>query len=157
MTRIILVGKGTSGKDHLRDLLVSRGGKKDIGYTTRPIREGEISDDTYHYVSDSEFDAMIKSDAFYQWDIFNSWRYGSSKEEFATKDIFILTPRGILQLKPEDRANSFIIYLDISEDIRKERLLKRNDTDGVERRLQADREDFKDFKDYDIKICSPDF
>ena len=48
-------------------------------------------------------------------------------------------------------------FIDIPKDIRKSRLLNRNDADSVDRRLQTDSEDFNDFKDYDIRITNCDF
>ena len=50
-----------------------------------------------------------------------------------------------------------IIYLDISEDFLIERLSQRNDADSAERRLISDREDFKFFNDFDIRITDPNF
>jgi guanylate kinase len=40
----------------------------------------------------------------------------------------------------------------------KQRLIKRNSlTDTIERRLESDEKDFKDFNRYDLKIDSPDY
>jgi len=71
--------------------------------------------------------------------------------------LFIMTPSGISKLKPEDREESFIVYIDIPEKVRRERLLKRNDADNVERRLAADDKDFENFIDFDSRITDPDF
>jgi dephospho-CoA kinase len=49
------------------------------------------------------------------------------------------------------------VYIDIDEDVRKERLLKRNDVDNVERRLNADHLDFLNFTDYNHSITNPLF
>jgi len=68
-----------------------------------------------------------------------------------------MTPSGISKLKPEDRKESFIVYVDIREDIRRERLLKRNDVDNVDRRLSADEKDFENFTDFDHRIADPNF
>ena len=39
-----------------------------------------------------------------------------------------------------------------------ERLKKRNDSnDSIERRMSTDREDFKDFNDYDLKITDAEY
>jgi dephospho-CoA kinase len=68
-----------------------------------------------------------------------------------------MTPKGISQMKKEDRDRSFIIYIDIPEDIRRERLKLRSDADTVERRIAADREDFEGFENFDIRITNPLF
>ena len=44
------------------------------------------------------------------------------------------------------------------ENILLERLKKRNDSnDSIERRMSTDREDFKDFNDYDLKITDAEY
>ena len=68
-----------------------------------------------------------------------------------------MTPSGIEKLKPEDRKESFIIFIDIDENILRERLAGRNDADKAERRIDADREDFKNFSDFDCIITNPNF
>ena len=87
---------------------------------------------------------------WYEYISFNGWYYGTSKIQFRNDDIFILTPKGISNLLPIDRKESLIIFLDIDENIRKERLFKRGDVDKVERRLKADEEDFKNFTNFII-------
>ena len=52
----------------------------------------------------------------------------------------------------------FVVYLDIDMEIRRKRISKRNDNnDSIERRLEADEIDFKDYKYYDLKITDPEF
>ena len=52
---ILLCGKTCSGKTVIRKELVKMGLKSIVTYTTRPIRDGEIEDVTYHYISKEEF------------------------------------------------------------------------------------------------------
>jgi guanylate kinase len=69
-----------------------------------------------------------------------------------------MTPSGISKLKPEDRENALIIYLNPPKDIIAERLIERSDkSDAIQRRIEADDIDFNDFKDYDIMITNPNF
>jgi dephospho-CoA kinase len=69
-----------------------------------------------------------------------------------------MTPKGISHIKPEDRKKSFIIYLDVDVNTRKERLLQRDmPGDSLERRIEADEIDFKEFVDYDLRITNSDF
>ncbi len=78
--------------------------------------------------------------------------------QFYEDDLFIMTPKGIYEIKPEDREQSFIIYLDIPSNVRIKRLNKRDmPGDSVQRRIEADELDFSDFTDYDLKITNPDF
>ena len=155
--RIILVGKAGSGKDYARTKLESRSFKYAISYTTRPPRDNEKHRVDYFFITKDEFTQMIDQDKFYEYVVFNEWYYGTTNEQFYSDDVFIMTPHGISLIKPEDRKTSFIMFFDIDEDVRKERLMLRNDADRVDRRLEADRKDFENFKDYDLRVTDPSF
>lgn len=156
--RIILVGPGASGKDYMRKNLESRGFKYAVSYTTRPSRPNEVEGEDYFFISSQTCRAMQSGSAFYELIDFNGWSYGTTNEQFERDDIFIMTPTGLSHVSAEDRANSFVIYLDINETIRKERLEQRTmPGHSVEARLEADILLFEGFKDYDLKITNPDF
>ncbi len=156
--RIVLVGKAASGKDHLRKKIESRGFKYAVSYTTRPQREGEIHGKDYYFISEDEAKVLIESGFFYEYVIFNGWIYGTSVTQFFSDDLFIMTPKGIHEIKPEDRLESFVIYLDIPSNVRIKRLNKRHmPGDSVKRRIEADELDFSDFTDYDLRITNSDF
>jgi guanylate kinase len=156
--RIVLVGKAASGKDHLRKRFESRGFNYAVTYTTRPPREGEVNGKDYYFISEDEAKTLIESNFFYEYVIFNEWVYGTSNAEFYSKDLFIMTPAGVSRIKPEDRQNSFIIYMDIEMSIRMTRLANRNmPGDSMSRRIKADEMDFTDFNDYDLRITNSDF
>lgn len=156
--RIVIVGKGGSGKDHMRKKLEEAGFRYCVSHTTRPPREGEIDGRDYYFISrDTASQEYIRKDKFYEYVIFNGWVYGTSKDEFYSSNLFIMTPSGLAKMKQEDRAESFVVYLDIEEKVRKERLLSRNDADNVDRRLSADTQDFLEFKDHDFSLSDPFF
>ena len=158
MKRLIIVGKGGSGKDHLRKKLEEVGFKYCVSHTTRPPREGEENGKDYHFISiDEATKHYIETNMFYEYVVFNDWIYGTSIEEFHSSNLFIMTPSGLSSMKPEDRFESFVVYLDIDESVRRERLSQRNDADKLERRLNADYLDFKDFTDFDERIEDPYF
>ena len=158
-SRIILCGKAASGKDHLRKILEGRGFKYGVSYKTRPPRKGEIDGMDYYFLEENEFQDLIERGFFYEHVTFNGWFYGTSKEQwFTTDDVFIMTPSGISKLHAADRKSSFIIYIDIPTEIRRERLMDRKDNaDSIERRLQADDNDFESFTNFDIKITDSNF
>ena len=153
--RLIIVGKGGSGKDHLRKILVGKGFKYCVSHTTRPMREGEENGRDYWFIQSSQLPPMAED--FYEAVYFNNWFYGTSIKEFYSSNLFIMTPKGIAKLKPEDREESVVVYLNIDEETRKRRLQERRDADDVERRLQADFHDFHDFEDFDYEIKNPSF
>ena len=68
-----------------------------------------------------------------------------------------MTPKGIAKVKPEDRKESVILYINIDEETRRKRLESRRDADTVNRRLEADFADFKDFTDFDFEIKDSNF
>lgn len=156
--RIILVGKAASGKDNLRKRFESKGFKYAVSYTTRPPRQGEINNQDYIFITDELAQKMINEGNFYEYVEFNGWIYGTTKSQFWSDDLFIMTPKGISHITPEDRKKCFIIYLDIDIQVRYYRLLQRDmPGDSVQRRIDADELDFTSFTDYDLRVTNPDF
>ena len=160
--KIIIVGKSGSGKDHLLRGLVKKGLRYSPKYTTRPQRKLETNGQEYFFIQNSDFESMLESSqilTYQKFDIFGSlWYYAISKDNFNDNQVFIMTPYELSCLKSEIRKGCFVVYLDIDINIRRKRISGRNDnSDSVERRLAADEEDFRDFKDYDLKISDPDF
>lgn len=158
MSRIILVGKAASGKDFLRKRLESRGFKYAVSYTTRPPRPGEVEGKDYIFISEEKFQEMIDKDAWYEWVSFNGWKYGTSRDQFEEDDLFIMTPSGIAHISEDERKKSFIIYLDVDQEERRVRLSQRiMPGDSVDRRIEADELDFRNFDNYDVRITNGDF
>lgn len=156
--RVILCGQGSSGKDHLKKKLVDKGFTPSISYTTREPRPGEVEGVDYHFISEATFLKMVDNNEFREWNKFaNKWYYGTTNKHFDAADVFIMTPSGIKALTEEERKKFLIIFLDIPEYIRRDRLLARKGPDDPERRLTTDRIDFAGFSSYDIRITNHDF
>jgi guanylate kinase len=156
--RIILVGKAASGKDFARKKLQERGYTYAVSYTTRPPRPGEVNGKDYIFISRANAQDMIDMDKFYEWVAFNNWIYATTVEQFHRDDLFIMTPAGLAQVSPEDRKQSFVIYFDIPDEICRQRMSDRSmPGDSVERRLEADRIDFENFTNFDLRITNSDF
>lgn len=156
--RIILVGRAASGKDFLRKKFEARGFKYAVSYTTRPPREGEVHGKDYFFMTRPQAQDMIDTGQFYEWVAFNHWIYGTTVDQFEEDDLFIMTPTGLAHLSDDARKESLVIFFDIADDIRRQRMLDRNmPGDSVERRLESDRKDFENFTNYDIKITNHDF
>ena len=159
MNKVILVGKGASGKDHLRKILEGRGFTYGTSYTTRPPREGEIDGEDYFFLTEQQFKRYRDYDFWYEAVQFNGWWYGTSHKQFKEEcNLFIMTPKGIDHINPIDRKECTIIFLDISEEVRRKRLMARHmPGDTIERRIEADEKDFANFKDYDLVINNSNF
>jgi len=155
--KIALVGAGASGKDFLRSKFQDRGFKYGVSHTTRPMREGEKEGVDYYFVSDYEFIEMIGQDKFVEWQEFNNWKYGLFKPEFERCDIMILNAEAVDLLEPEYRERLFVIYTDIDEQVRLDRLNARGDFDNPERRILEDKKQFRNFSNFDCKITNEDF
>jgi len=155
--RIIIVGKGGSGKDLLKNRFIEKGYKPSVSITTRAPRNGEVYGEDYYFCSLEQFQEKIDSNNFFEYKEFRGWFYGTTKEEFNKSDIFIMTPPAIKELSKEIRDSSFVIFIDIEEGIRSKRLSNRNDVDDVTRRIVTDRVLFEYFTDYDLRITDPNF
>ena len=155
--RIIITGKGGSGKDLLKTRFIKKGFKPSISFTTRPPRKGEVDGVDYYFINDRTFDRMIGKKEFFEFKEFRDWMYGTHVSDFASCDVFILTPPAISEMPKIIRDSSIVIYIDIEESILNKRLSDRNDADVVKRRVKADREMFDVFVDYDMRITDPTF
>lgn len=153
--KIVIVGRGGSGKDFLRKKFQEKGFKYCVSYTSRPIREGEIDGKDYIFTTARYFNTIYS--LFYEIDEFNDWKYGTLEEDFIESNLFIMTPSGVNNIKPEDRKKCFVIFIDPPGEIIKERLTQRKDADSADRRIEADNKDFLEFTNYDIRITNHDF
>jgi len=160
--KLIIVGKSGAGKNFLYDKLkVSLPGG--IKCTTRPPRQKETPDLDYYFLNKLEYQKILKEGGFFTHQTFiieggTEVSYGLTFEEFDKKQLFIFTPGEVIKLEPEVRKKCFIVYLDIPQSIRESRLLVRNDQyDSLQRRFLADDQDFKNFRDYDLKLSDSDY
>lgn len=164
---IVILGKTASGKNTVVDRLIEKYGyKRVITYTTRPMRKGEIQDETYHFISEEEFIKKIGSGFFMEFkkykSAFGDWYYGSAREDFddSNNKVIILTPSGLedvlYQLRREKRLtyNEIIsIYLYSNNKTILKRLNQRgDDKEEASRRIGTDNADFKGVVDVVDKI-----
>jgi len=164
---LILLGGSGSGKDYLTRKLVELGLKPCVKWTTRPMRKFEKQGITYNFVNESKFTESIEVKDFLVYQVFNvtpegrepeTWYYGITNEEFNNSQVVIMTPEEFKSITPEVRKGCFVVYLDIDRGIRENRIKGRGDkNDSVQRRLDADEEDFKDYNDYDLRVTDPEF
>ena len=157
--RIVLAGHAASGKDHARKSLEELGLTYGISYTSRMPREGEVNGVDYNFLTRNQFQRQSHANFWYEYVEFNGWYYGTSNEQFlGGNEIFIMTPHGISLIKPEDRKETLVIFFNVPEDIREDRLQDRGDTaDSNERRMKADSNDFSQYTDWDVQISDPNF
>lgn len=160
--KCIICGASGSGKDYLLRQLIKLGLKYSPKITTRPMRKMEKDGVDYNFMTNETFKNLLNENNIKTYQHFtvqdSDWYYAISEENFNENQLFIMTPHEISMISPEDRKKCFVVYLDIDETVRKNRIIKRNDNnDSITRRLEADKADFKDFSDYDLKITDPEF
>lgn len=161
---IVLVGKTASGKTTVaNELCKNYGYKRIITYTTRPMRENEVQDVDYHFISDEQFNRMVENNEFTEYKRYNTahgvWSYGSviTSEQVLSDDcyVIILTPQGLRDLSKK-MSQYIAFYLNISFESQLERLKKRGDEEQqIIKRLQNDAKDFENVLDIvDYNFCA---
>lgn len=151
----LLMGGSGTGKTTLGNYLKELGIPEMVSHTTRPMREGEVSGETYYFVSREEFDALEKA----EWTEYpkKSGRfYCLSKAEVESKlslngSVFAITDsNGMEQLKAQYPEELQVIYVTITLAEMEKRMRARgdNEKDIQERLMQA--EETGELTNYDL-------
>lgn len=154
--KLLLLGKSASGKDTLRDMLVKKGLKTAISYTSRPKRENEVAGLNYHYVTLQEFELLESQNFFLESEPFRVqggvWKYGRSFESIENGEVFIATVTGVSNMiKKTNREQFYIVELVCDDEIRYQRAMKRGDNlEEAKRRLGSDDRDFSAPRDFEV-------
>lgn len=158
---ICVIGKTCCGKDTVVNKLVDlHGYKKLTTYTSRPMRDGEKQDVTYHFIDKSKFRRLIEQDFFAEWKKYETvegtWYYGTALKDLEEADdntVIILTPDGYRDVIDKLSTKPKSIYLYANNTTIKERLIARgDDKNEAERRLEHDNADFKGIENEVDKI-----
>lgn len=160
--KIIILGPSGSGKDYLRKELINLGLKYSPKITTRPKRINEKDGLDYSYINNQTFESLTNDGKMKYSEKFiineQDWWYGISEDNWNNNQIFIMTVGEFNQINEEDRKNCFVVYLNIDKETRKSRLNERMDNnDSIDRRIEADEQDFSNFTGYDLSITDPEF
>jgi guanylate kinase len=113
-------------------------------------------------MKNNSFNLLVKNEEMKVYQRFiinnNDWYYGITKNNFNNSQLFIMTPYETSLLTSEDIKSCCIVYLDIPDNIRKNRLLIREDSnDSIDRRISSDNFDFRNFDRYDIRVTDNNF
>lgn len=154
---LVLVGKSSSGKDTLQKELVQAGVFTNvISTTSRPIRDYEIENVDYFYISKEEFRDKIKKEEFIEYRTYETlldgkpetWYYGTEKSsiDLAKDSVLVLDLRGLAALRnffPDEKIIG--IYLHCPTSLRTARAKMRGSFCKSEwnRRLKTDKIDFE--------------
>lgn len=148
-TKILLVGKSGSGKNTVQDYLVSKYGLKPlVSYTTRAKRYPE--EDTHTFITEQEYEEIKKKEKIIAYTFYNGNHYFATEKQFRESDIYIIDIEGIKYIESlKINIPYMVIYLDVPEHIRKERMSARNDNQSmIDERIRYDEIAFKDITKY---------
>nr|DAW01373.1 MAG TPA: Guanylate kinase [Caudoviricetes sp.] len=148
------MGKSGSGKTITQILLEKNYNyKPKTKYSSRPMREGEIQDVTYHFISGKNFEQKIEDGFFIESEKHmtneGAWYYGVAYEDCTNlnngdENVIILTPNGVRDLQKLG-IDMVVIYLYANIPTINTRLtIRGDDSKEKERRIEADIKDFKD-------------
>ncbi len=136
-----------------------------VSHTTRLPRAGEVDGQDYHFVSNTQFDAMVADGAFVEWALVHGNRYGtalSSLEQARDAGCDLLLEidcQGAAQLKERCPDAIFIFILPPSfQEL--ERRLEGRQTDAPEviaQRLLNARDEMREMFWYDYLVINDDF
>lgn len=147
---LVLLGKTAVGKDTILKEITKLGLKPVVSYTTRPMREGEVDGVNYHFIDKSQFRRMKLQGFFAETTSYNvatgeTWYYGTLLKDLNDDSVVILNPEGLRTLKENKDLNIVSFLITAKDETLRNRLEKRGDNPKeAERRLEADRNDFKD-------------
>lgn len=144
--KVLLVGKSGSGKNTVQDYLVNKYGLKPLlSYTTRERRFPE--ENTHTFITTHEYEEFKPTD-FIAYAFYNGNHYFATKKQFEDADIYIIDLDGVeymSKLNLELKTPYVVIYLDVPEEIRRQRMEARNDDEtAIEERLQYDEDAFRE-------------
>ena len=136
-----------------------------ISYTTRKPRPNEIDGKDYYFVTQEEFDALIKKNDFYEFaNIFDN-NYGTHKETVIKllsqgKDVlFDIDWQGTLQLKKITNLNIVCIFiLPPNINVLRDRLLNRHkgQEELIEKRMNKFNEELSHWNQYNYVVTNDD-
>ena len=88
-----------------------------VSHTTRPRRENEVNGKDYYFITEEEFENLIKSDQMIEYEQYGDFYYGTSKEELSNNSSIIildLEVNGATKLL-EENNNFNGIFIDIDD------------------------------------------
>ena len=143
-----VMAESAAGKDRLVNELCNRNHLTQlISYTTRARRANE--DDTHIFVDEETYQQMKDDNNIAAYTYINGNHYWSTINQLYESDFYVIDPRGIESLKALNlpKLHLITVYVNVPEDIRKERARLRGDDMNVYRnRCLSEREQFRDMK-----------
>lgn len=135
-----------------------------ISATTRAPRAGEIDGREYFFLTDAEFDELVRSDGLLEWAKVHTARYGTPKAPVlealsqGLDEILEIDPQGALQVRSRYPQAHLIFIQPPSLEILAARLRLRGteSSEQMERRLAAVNQEMAQREHYDKVVVNDD-
>lgn len=133
-----------------------------VSATTRRPRPGEVDGQHYFFVSEDEFDALVRDDALLEWAEFTGNRYGTPREpvdrrrEAGIPVLLEIEVQGARQVR-EAVPDALLVFLEPpSWEVLEARLTGRGTepAEVVARRLQAARDELAASSAFDVRLVN---
>lgn len=156
---VVITGPSGVGKTALAERLVAELNlKRCVTCTTRAPRSGEKEGECYYFLSELDFQRLVKDNAMVEYNQhYQAW-YGIRKMDLEKillegPVLLVMNWQGALSVEAQYNAKSFFIEPP-SIDALKERLLKRG---GDDARLVHAKEDLEQAKHFNLRLVNDDF
>ena len=162
----VVSGPSGSGKGTL--LAKLREKRPDLGLTvsatTRSPRDGEVDGVSYHFLSEEEFDHMIRDGEFLEWANVHGHKYGTPFSEVRPRVdsgqsvVLEIDVQGALNVRKSfpDAVLVFVEPPSLEELERRLRGRGTEDEDSISLRLTNARKELSLASDYDVRIVNDD-
>lgn len=124
---IIILGKNGAGKSYLLGRLAEKGFCRVVGYTTRPMREKEVDGSDYFFVTQEQFEKLIKQGFFIEHKKLGENYYGTPKDAINSHSVMIAG--NVADLKKLTEEEIIPIFVNASIETRYHRVLKRKSSE----------------------------
>lgn len=132
-----------------------------VSHTTRKRRESEVEGRDYYFVTEAEFQEMIRKGAFAEWARVHDCYYGTSRREIEKKNaraglILDVDIQGAKQIKANYEESLLIFIFPPEFQELKRRLLSRGDEtlESISNRLQAAKKEILSYTAFDYIIIN---
>ncbi|KRT65486.1 MAG: gmk, guanylate kinase, guanylate kinase [Candidatus Dadabacteria bacterium CSP1-2] len=133
-----------------------------VSFTTRQQRPGEVDGIDYRFISENEFDEMVKSNRFAEWAQVHDHRYGTPVEEIdriRTSGVDLLLDidsQGAKSIRKRCDSGVYIFIIPPTFDVLKDRIMRREGerTDEVARRIEDSINEMEEIHSYDYIIIN---
>lgn len=165
----VLIGPSGSGKTTIVRKIMENNSFSDIKYnelvsfTTRPKRAREVDGVDYQFITQEEFDRLLKNEQLVEYDKYKDSYYGITDQELQTKmsighTFFIATFPGYLKLKEVFEKRGWYgrihaVFISVDLDTAKKRMAARGDEQrSITERIKSYHEEMKNMNNCDYVI-----